>query len=357
MNRRRLLKLLAVPGLAVAGGGLFMARARANPYYDGPASDHFDGLHFFNPGRPVTKGWREFLRWQWERARAPWPERYTSPEPDRPPARVEGLRIVHIGHASFLVQASGLNLLVDPVYSERASPVAFAGPKRVNAPGIAFDDLPPIDAVLVTHNHYDHLDGATLKRLWERDRPRILAPLGNDRIIRGYGADIAVESLDWEERAVIGERVPVTLVESYHWSARGMTDRRMALWGSYVIGTPDSALYHVGDTGYHDGAIFPRHRERHGPFRLAILPIGAYEPRWFMRDNHMDPGEAVAVLQALGAPEALGHHWGTFQLTDEAIEAPLAALTEACAKAGLPVERFRPARPGFVWSPERAAGA
>jgi L-ascorbate metabolism protein UlaG (beta-lactamase superfamily) len=278
-----------------------------------------------------------------------WPAQYPALPQDKPPARVAGLRVSHIGHASFLIQTGGVNCLVDPVFSERASPVQFAGPKRANAPGVAFDDLPPIDVVLITHNHYDHLDLLSLARLHARDRPRMVMPLGNDVIVREAVPDARTEVYDWGGEALLSATARVTFVPSYHWSARGAFDRRMALWTSFVFTTPAGKVYHVGDTGYHDGALFRRHGQEHGPFRLAILPIGAYEPRWFMSDNHMNPHEAVQVLQSLGAQEAIGHHWGTFQLTNEGVERPLEALDEALRHAGLPAAIFRASRPGQVW--------
>jgi L-ascorbate metabolism protein UlaG (beta-lactamase superfamily) len=352
MNRRTLLKFLGAPALLAMGGTAWASYARSrNPYYAGPVSHNFDGVRFFNANRPVTKGFTDFMRWQMSGGREDWPQSYATLPQDRPPERVTGLRVTHIGHASFLVQASGLNMLIDPVYGERASPVSFAGPKRVNAPGVAFENLPPIDVVLITHNHYDHLDGATLKRLWARNKPRIVTPLGNDVIIRALGEGLAAEAHDWDQRVPLSDKVAVTPVESYHWSARGALDRRMALWASFVIETPAGKIYHVGDTGYHDGSAFKRHRTAYGPFTLAMLPIGAYEPRWFMSDNHMNPAEAVQVFQHLEAQTALGHHWGTFKLTNEGIERPVAALDAALREASIAPERFRASRPGAVWEP------
>src|SRR5271170_8420827 len=290
-----------------------------SPYYTGPVSDHFDGERFFDPHGS--------------------------------PARVEGasLRVSYVGHASFLVQTAGLNILLDPVWSERASPVRFAGPKRVNDPGIAFANLPPIDVVLVSHAHYDHLDIATLSRLAAAHRVRVVTPLGNDAIMRNRDPAIAAEAYDWHDRVEIGADVAVTLVPTRHWSARNLSDRNMSLWASFVITAPGGRVYLVADSGYGDGRHFRSARERHGPFRLAILPIGAYEPRWFMRDQHMNPAEAVQALADCGAELALGHHYGTFQLTDEAIDAPLIALAEALKAAGISPEQFRTLLPGQVW--------
>ena len=217
----------------------------------------------------------------WRGTKAAWPARAPSPYADRPPARVEGagLRVSFVGHASWLIQTAGLNILLDPVWSQRASPFRFAGPKRVNDPGIAFEDLPPIDVVLVSHAHYDHLDVATLSRLAAAHRPRVIAPLGNDTIMRNHDPKIAAKAYDWHDRLEIGSRVSVTLVPTRHWSARSLSDRNMSLWASFVIAAPAGRIYFVGDSSYGDGHHFRDVRERHGPFRLAILPIGAYEPR------------------------------------------------------------------------------
>jgi L-ascorbate metabolism protein UlaG (beta-lactamase superfamily) len=348
-SRRR--TIAAAAGLAAAGAAGWAARAALARYYDGPVSDHFDGTHFFDPHGTPPKGIIDMLRWWSGPAKTQWPAWAPSPFADRPPARVAGSawRVSYVGHASLLIQTAGLNLLIDPVWSERASPFSFAGPKRVNDPGIAFDALPAIDAVLVSHNHYDHLDVATLARLAASHRPRVVTPLGNDTIMRAHDGTIAAEAYDWHQRVVLGAGVAVTLVPVRHWSARGLFDRNRALWAGFAIETPAGRIFHVADSGYGEGRHFRVARERYGPFRLAVLPVGAYEPRWFMGPQHMNPAEAVKAFADSGAELALGHHYGTFQLTDEGIHAPVAALTAARAAAGLAPERFRLLRPGEVW--------
>jgi L-ascorbate metabolism protein UlaG (beta-lactamase superfamily) len=323
-------------------------------YYNGPVSDHFDGERFFDANGLPPRSRRDLLRWRFGRqsrkSRAKWPVWAPSPFTDHPPARVEGpaWRISYVGHASFLIQTAGLNLLLDPVWSQRASPFRFIGPKRVNEPGIAFADLPPIDAVLVTHGHYDHLDVTTLSRLAAAHRARVITPLGNDTIMRNHDPAIAAEAYDWGDRVDIGSGVAAMIVPTRHWSARSLSDRNMSLWASFVIETPGGCIYFVGDSAYGDGRSFREARERYGPFKLALLPIGAYEPRWFMQDQHMNPAESVQAFIDCGAEFALGHHYGTFQLTDEAIDAPIIALAEALKAAGISPERFRVMEPGEV---------
>ena len=324
-------------------------------YYNGPVSDHFDGERFFDPNGALPRGRRDLLRWlvdrYWRGTKAAWPARAPSPYADRPPARVEGqvCRLSYVGHASWLIQTAGLNMLLDPVWSERASPSRFIGPKRVNDPGIAFADLPPIDVVLVSHGHYDHLDLATLSRLAAAHRPRVITPLGNDAIMRNHDAAIAAEAYDWGDRVDLGGAAAATLVPTRHWSARNLSDRNMMLWASFVIEAPAGRIYFIADSSYGDGGHFRGARERHGPFKLALLPIGAYEPRWFMADQHMNPAESVQAFIDSGAELALGHHYGTFQLTDEPIDAPLLALAEALKHAGISPAQFHALRPGQTW--------
>jgi L-ascorbate metabolism protein UlaG (beta-lactamase superfamily) len=322
-------------------------------YYNGPVSDHFDGERFFDAAAAPPRGRLDLLLWflqrRLRRTKAKWPDWAPSSFADHPPPRVEGAacRICYVGHASWLIQAAGLNILLDPIWSERASPFRTVGPKRVNDPGITFAKLPPIDVVLVSHAHYDHLDLATLSQLNAAHRPRIITPLGNDTIMRNHDPALAAEAFDWDARVDLGGAT-VTLIPTSHWSARNLSDRNMSLWASFVIDAPCGKIYFVGDSGYGGGRLFRRARERNGPFRLAILPIGAYEPRWFMRDQHMNPAEAVQALIDCGAECALASHFGTFQLTDEAIDAPVLALAEALQAAGIPPERFRALRPGEV---------
>jgi len=320
-----------------------------NRYYQGPVSDHFDGRQFFNPGQPTTdRGLSDMLRWKLARGAATWP-RSVAVVPARPDARVDGLRITMVGHASTLIQAGGYNILTDPVWSDRASPFRGVGPRRVTTPGIAFDDLPPIDAVLLSHAHYDHMDVATLQRLQGVHAPLMAMPLGNDTIVRAAIPDARCVTGDWWGRLSLGGGFATTLTPANHWANRWPSDVRMALWSGHYLTTPAGPVWFVGDTGYGDGAIFAEVRHRLGPPRVALIPIGAYEPRWFMSAQHVNPEEAVRIFRDVGAGSALGIHWGTFQLTDEARDAPPEALAAALGEARVDAARFVAAQAGRAY--------
>jgi L-ascorbate metabolism protein UlaG (beta-lactamase superfamily) len=299
-------------------------------------SDHFDGRRFFNPnganGQPFRMVPRLLLT-----PRTHWPSK-VSVEPRRPPTPGPGeVMVTFIGHATCLMQAAGTNVLIDPVYANRASPVPFAGPRRARPPGMRFDDLPPISLVLLSHNHYDHCDIPTLRRLEQRFHPPVVTPLGNGPLLRSAGFR-QVEELDWWEAASAAP-VPVTVTQAQHFSARSMFDRNRALWGGFLIEIGGQRILHAGDSGY--GPHFREMAERLGRIDLALLPIGAYEPRWFMKDIHMNPAEAVQAHLDLGAHQSIAMHFGTFQLTPEGIDEPVRALAKALVERGVPAERFR----------------
>ncbi|KQM85664.1 hypothetical protein ASE70_17680 [Sphingomonas sp. Leaf22] len=317
-----------------------------NRYYDGPPSDHFDGTRFFNPGQVSTdRGVSDMLRWKLAGGAVKWPASVPI-VPAKPEARVAGLRITMVGHASLLIQVAGRNILTDPVWSERASPFRRIGPKRVTAPGIAFNDLPPIDFVLLSHGHYDHLDVATLQRLHAVHDPLMVMPLGNDAVVRAAVPAARCVTGDWWDRLALGDEIATTVTPAYHWSNRWPSDTRMMLWGGHYLETPAGAIWFVGDTGYGDGRIFGEIRGHLGAPDVALIPIGAYAPRWFMAAQHVDPVEAVRIFCDVGADRALGIHWGTFQLTDEARGAPVEELSAALEVAGVAPERFVAAEAG-----------
>ena len=321
-------------------------------YHEGPASDHFDGARFFNPAGPIGKGALDVIEWRLKGGAAEWPQAVPLEASAKPPARVDGtaLRVTFVGHATVLIQTAGLNILTDPTWSERAFMVSWAGPKRVTPPGIAFEDLPPIDLVLVSHNHYDHMDLPTLARLREAHDPLVVAPLGNEHVLRDGDERLRVRTLDWWQHHAVRDDVRVHVVPVYHWSRRRVFDRNKALWGGFVVETPAGKLYYGGDTGLWDGAFFAQARERFGNFRFALLPLGAYEPRWFMKDQHASPAEAVRIHQLLGAPPTLGVHLRTFQLSDEAIGQPEIELAAALREAQVAPGRFFTLPIGGSWA-------
>jgi L-ascorbate metabolism protein UlaG (beta-lactamase superfamily) len=299
-------------------------------------SDHFDGRRFFNPnganGQPfwMVPGLLLTPRTRWPSEVSVEPRRPPNPGPDE-------VVVTFVGHATFLIQAAATNVLIDPVYSRRASPVSFAGPRRVRAPGVRFDDLPTISLVLLSHNHYDHCDLRTLQLLERRSHPPVLTPLGNGRLLRSAGIR-QVEEIDWWETSTAA-LLPITLTPAQHFSARSMFDRNRALWGGFVIEAGGHRILHAGDSSY--GPHFREIAARLGPIDLALLPIGAYEPRWFMKDIHMTPAEAVQAHLDLAARQSIAMHFGTFQLTPEGIDEPVRELTNALRERGVPAERFR----------------
>ncbi len=323
--------LLKVAGITVAVAALGLLAERlwiAAPAYRGPRSDHFDGKRFRNQ----QSGWQtegSFFKWQLTKTPTTWPEWIEASPGPPPPKRVEsGVRITHVNHSTVLIQMDGLNLLTDPTWSERCSPVQWTGPKRHRAPGLRFEDLPPIDAVLVSHNHYDHMDVATLRRL--RGVP-LFVPLGNAALLARHGVPGA-KDLDWWDEARLDERVTVTFTPAQHFSARGITDRNATLWGGFVISGPSGHVYFAGDTGW--GKHYAEINRRFGPMRVALLPIGAYLPRWFMKPAHIDPAEAVEAHFALQAKTSIAVHYGTWALGDDGAQQPVDDLKTAIAARG-----------------------
>lgn len=306
-------------------------------------SDHYDGKIFFNPGdSEVPKGIFSVIKWKLTSSSADWPDKIDPPYPLATPlASSEKLIVTFVNHASFLIQVDGLNILTDPIWSKRASPFSFAGPKRVHPPGIAFEKLPKIDVVLISHNHYDHMDSETIKMLEEKFSPKFIVPLANIKKMQSFGAKNIVE-LDWWDSLQINPDFKITLAPARHWSGRSLADRREALWGSFYIDSKKEKIYFAGDTGY--GPHFVEIRKRLGAPTLSFLPIGAYEPRWFMKPMHMNPEEAVLAHLDLESKLSVGMHFGVFQLADEAIDTPEKDLSMAVDK--LKVKNFKTIRPG-----------
>jgi L-ascorbate metabolism protein UlaG (beta-lactamase superfamily) len=269
--------------------------------------------------------------------RSRWPARVDQPA-QRPPGLDGAAAVVtFIGHSTFLIQTAAGNILTDPMFSRRAGPLNVLGPRRVRQPAVMFDDLPPISIVLLSHNHYDHCDLRTLGLLATRFDPIVVTPVGNGTLVRSAGIR-KVEELDWWQDAKTSA-LPIALTPAQHFSARSPLDRNRALWGGFVLVAGGSRIFFAGDSAY--GPLFRDIRQRLGPIDLALLPIGAYEPRWFMQAVHMNPAEAVQAHLDLEASESVGMHFGTFQLTTEGIDEPLRALEDACRARNIPPSRFR----------------
>ena len=281
---------------------------------------HFDGKRFYNPDAPQAAGFVDLLRWQLTRRPEPSPDFISDVEQSTPPPRVEGsaLRTTLVNHSTVLLQQHGSNVLTDPIWSERAGPVSWAGPRRRRQPGVAFENLPSIDAVLISHNHYDHLDLPTLRRLAARENSTFIVPIGVARLLRSQNIGPAHE-LDWGGSLSL-QGFTIHCVPAMHFSARGIFDRNKTLWCGYLIECQEKLIYFAGDTAF--GAHFAQIREKFGSPQLALLPIGAYEPRWFMSSVHMAPDEAIRAHEILAARTSIGIHHGTFKLTDEGIDTP-----------------------------------
>ena len=248
-----------------------------------------------------------------------------------------------VGHATFLVQIGGLNVLTDPHFTARASPLGFAGPARLTPPGLALADLPPIDLVLVSHNHYDHLDEGTVRWLADHHPKAVfVVPLGLRGWLQQRRIGNAIELDWWQSHSGHGFRV--TAVPAQHFSGRGANDRNLTLWCGFILEADGRKVYFAGDTGY--SKDFADIGRRFAPIDLALLPIGAYAPRWFMRPMHVDPEEAVRIHQDIGSRHSVAMHWGTFRLTEEPLDEPPQALARALAEAQVPPEQFQVYRHG-----------
>ena len=338
-TRIRRLKQLAVLALLCTAGAIYVESRFAAPKYRGPVSDHFNGKTFENQIPIEDRGLADVIRWRWSRDAVSWDGFEPTVVESEVRERVLGdeLRVTFVGHATVLIQVAGVNILTDPVWSERASPVGWVGPKRFVEPGVALGDLPPIDAVLISHNHYDHLSIPTLQQLTAAGVPLILAPLGNKALLDRH--DIAGGmDLDWWQSHDVADGVKITCVPAQHFTGRAGSDRMATLWGGFVIEAPGGPIYFAGDTG--DGPQFAQVRGRFGPLRLAILPIGAYRPRWFMEPVHVNPKEATEAHLELEAATSLAIHFGCFELADEGPETPLVELDAACLELGVDRSTF-----------------
>ena len=255
--------------------------------------------------------------------------------------------LVWIGHATYLIKKDGLTILTDPVFSNRASPVRFVGPKRLIPPAIPIEKLPKIDVITVSHNHYDHLDMKSLKKIYKLNpEASFLVPTGDKRRLERAGIRNVTEFLWWEDIKINDAKFTFTPVQ--HWSARGLGDRNKSLWGGWFMQLKSESIYHAGDTGYSNDFI--ETRKRLGSPSLSLIPMGAYAPRWFMKTNHVNPEEAVQISLDLGSKQSFAMHWGTFPLTDEEVLEPPALLKKALEDKNLDEEYFMTLKPGEVFN-------
>ena len=303
-----------------------------------PVSDHCDGERFFNPYRPPERSFRDLIQWWRTRRAAPWPPSLPLLDPPPPPSGAPDGRaaVTFIGHSTFLIQTKDAAILTDPVFTTHAGPFGRFGPRRVRPPAVPIEELPRVDVVTVSHNHYDHLQPASLRALEARFSPTFITTLGNRPFLERLGLRRVTE-LDWWQQTRAGG-VEVTCTPAQHFAARGLRDRNRTLWGGFACRSAGRTVHFVGDTGYS-----PQFREiaaRVPQIDAALVPIGAYDPRWFMQPVHVDPEEAVQIHRDLGARVSIAMHFGTFRLTDEAIADPARRLAAARERAGLDPHAF-----------------
>jgi L-ascorbate metabolism protein UlaG (beta-lactamase superfamily) len=313
-------------------------------YYKGPVSDHFDGKRFYNSIKG-DKSFFSILKWQLTRHKPVWPKLQLLQQYDYPPKIVDNssVRVSAIGHSTLLIQTHGINILTDPIWSEVTGPFSLLGAKRSVMPGVEFKDLPKIDIVLISHNHYDHMDQDTIVRLYKDHNPLFITPLGNDTILKKMAPNIKVQSLDWFEN-VCFNKIKIWTYPAQHWSSRWIIDRDRALWGAFIIETPTDNLYFAGDTGYGNGDHFKQAQKKFKKFKIAFLPIGAFKPEWFMEYAHINPSEAVQAMIDLNAEHAVAIHFGTFLLADDQYEEPIICLKDSLKN--FPYLDFKVLEPG-----------
>lgn len=306
------------------------------PGYKGKESDHFNGNIFLNPKGVKSKGFIDIIKWSTNRKQGQWTENldpeylYVAEHTD-----TAKLAITFVNHSTFLIQTPDKNILTDPVWSERVSPFTFIGPRRMRPPGVHIEDLPHIDIVLISHNHYDHLDIPTLKKLQKAYHPLFIVPLGVKPFMDQKVGGACIEMDWWDDHQL--DRISIACVPAQHFSGRGLADRNTTLWAGYVIESDWGNIYFAGDTGYGD---FFKEIARKYPIKLSLLPIGAYMPQWFMSPIHTSPEEAVQIHMDMQSPQSIGIHYGTFPLADDGQQEPLSDLQKAKKKHGIPDDAF-----------------
>lgn len=303
--------------------------------------NHFDGKLFYNLF-PKTKKrrLRDVLSWLMFRKAVRWPTQKPKIKQKVPEKFVKGqqIHVTFVNHSTMLIQVKGVNILTDPIWSDRCSPFKLWGPKRVASPGIKFNDLPPIDYVLISHNHYDHMDMPTLKLLNQKHNSHFFVSLGNLKYLQRHAIDRVCE-MDWgQEEVLVHHRLKLIFVPAQHASGRGIFDQNKTLWGGFLIEHQNKRIYFAGDTGY--GSHFKYIREKYGSIDLAFLPIGAYMPKWFMSPVHMSPQDAVQAHIDLESKQSIAIHFGAFPLSDESIDAPTQELKATLQNCKISLSKF-----------------
>lgn len=311
----------------------------AAPKYKGPITDHFDGSRFINYGGINANQVDKIFKLLLTRRPTKWKVPKDAVKEAEVIERVTGdqFRITYINHATILFQFKGINLITDPVYARAVGLFGLIGPWRKLPPGISMERLPPIDFVFISHNHYDHLDRRSLKKIIKTHNPQIITTLGNDLLIKKWTSK--VQAIDWWNSIKLNEEIELICTPCQHFSSRGLADRDANLWGGFVLKTEEGNIYWSGDSGY--GGFFKTIGERLGPMRFSCIPIGAYKPRWFMGPIHISPQEAVQVHQDVRSEQTMAFHWGTFNLADEGWDEPVLDLKSALNAKGLPLTDFQ----------------
>ncbi len=315
---------------------IFIGKTISTQPYKGPVSDHFDGKKFINANNVTAKGFTDLFKFLVGRDQGPWTKNYETfvGKKPKPPGKGQ-VKITFVNHSTFLIQWEQLNILTDPVWSDRCSPFSFVGPQRMRPPGIRFEDLPKIDVVLLSHNHYDHLDITTVRKLEEKFQPTFVVPLGVASFLRKNDIENTVE-LDWWEHT--NQKIKITAVPSQHFSGRGFYDRDQSLWCGFVIEYQGKKLYFAGDSGY--GNFFKDIGKKFGPMDISLIPIGAYLPKWFMSPIHVSPQESIKIHKDVQSKQSIAMHFGTFPLADDGMGRAEKDLISAIKKAKLKQESF-----------------
>ena len=326
--------------LAIVAGSFFVIGFMISaPVHRGEKTDHFDGKKFLNPGNAQAKGLTDVFQWMMQRKPGPWTEKKELAFGQKPVATIaDGPKITFVNHSTFLIQVEGLNILTDPVWSDRTSPFKFAGPKRMKPPGLRFEDLPKIDYIILSHNHYDHLDITTVKELFRIHKPKIITPLGVKAFLDNNLVNSATD-LDWWQEMSLSDSLVIQSVPAQHFSGRGVFDRDATLWCGYVIKSRHGNIYFAGDTGYNE-FTFKDIGTRCAPVSVALIPIGAYKPTWFMSPIHCSPAEAIQIHFDVKASRSIATHFGTFPLADDGEEDPITELRNCLKNSNLSEDQF-----------------